>query len=111
MLKKYKDWSPTSHDTSGLAAGDKGEWLVAPCLLKRDSDALERANYTAQAKTMQSVNVGAESDTEEIRFGHWACGWFEVTLVRPGSPAAIEAQALANRLEIYPVLDEDLWSV
>lgn len=109
-MRRYREWAPTIWDRKGVAAQDKGDWFVAPCILTRDSDALERANYTAQAVALQRVNAGAVSDTEELRFRHWGPGWFEIVLVRPGSAAATVAQTLVDRLANYPCLDDDLWT-
>ena len=51
-----------------------------------------------------------DPDFEIHRFGHWACGWFEIMIVRPGSQCAKQAQAIESALAGYPVLDEDDFS-
>lgn len=45
-------------------------------------------------------------DYEVHRFGHWACGWLEIILVRPGTPCAQEAEECENALADYPVLND-----
>jgi hypothetical protein len=40
------------------------------------------------------------------RFGHWAVGWVEYLLVKPGTEAEAVAEKLLARLEDYPILDE-----
>jgi len=43
---------------------------------------------------------------EVHRFGHWACGWFEIILVRPGTNAAKKAEEIEARLVVCLFLDE-----
>jgi len=43
---------------------------------------------------------------EVHRFGHWACGWFEIILVRPDTNAAKTAEEIEAALADYPILDE-----
>lgn len=102
-MRTYREWSPTQYDRAGLNADDleRGAWLVLPTIRTRDSGTLERCNFDAALE-----QLGGESDTVEIhRFGHWACGWLEIVLVDPSRIA--DAQAIEDRLEDYPVLDED----
>jgi hypothetical protein len=47
---------------------------------------------------------------EVHRFGHWSPGWFEIILVRPGTAAAEVAVEIEERLEDYPLLDEEDFS-
>jgi hypothetical protein len=52
--------------------------------------------------------IGGESDDVVVlRFGHWANGWFEIALVKPGSKAEAIARDIEKGLEDYPVIDED----
>ena len=44
------------------------------------------------------------------RFGHWACGWFEVVLLRPGSPAFEEAERIEGALADYPILNDEAFN-
>ena len=107
-MQAYRDYRPTVFDVRGLAGESHGisEYLVAPVMRTRDSDALEESNF-AVALNM----LGGESgDVEVHRFGHWGPGWFEIILVRPGTSAAAIAADIEDRLEDYPVLDETDWS-
>ena len=45
-----------------------------------------------------------------LRFGHWACGWYEIVVVRPLSAAHAQACAIEEELERYPILDEEDFS-
>lgn len=80
-----------------------GDWLLIAGRT-RDSDALAESNFAAVLRTL-----GGESETVEVlRFHHWACGWVEEIAVHPSRRAEVEA--IAERLEDYPVLDEDDFS-
>ncbi len=80
-MQTYKDYRPTPHDTPGLNLDNRQGWLVHPCGTNRDADEIHR-------------------------FGHWACGWLEIILVRPGSKAEAEAQECEACLANYPILDD-----
>ena len=73
----------------------------------RDSDCLTRANFQAFL-TM----LGGESETViVVREGHWACGWIEwIAIDMKDEKAALQADNLLDRLEDYPILDENLFS-
>ncbi len=105
---RYADYRPTSSDSSGLGCEDRQDWLVAPCGTNRGAGALQRANWKAQKAILDAADTG--EDVEEHRFGHWACGWFDIVLVRPGSKAACEASALEGALEDYPIVSEEVFS-
>ena len=81
------------------------EWL---CLLtrSRDSDCLTESNWFSALR-----ELGGESDNVTIdHFGHWACGWWVSLSVRAGTPEHDIARKIADRLENYPVLDEEDFS-
>jgi hypothetical protein len=107
-MRPYREYAPTQFDTKGLHGDrlDRSGWLVGPCGRNRDSDCLQESNFHSLLKA-----IGGESvDVEVHRFGHWACGWFEIVLIRPGSEAESKAQAVSDALEDYPVVDEDDWA-
>lgn len=112
-LPRYDEWAPTGFDTAGKGLGstideDRAGWLVAPCILSRDSGPLERTNWETVTRSICDANAG--DDAEMLEFGHWACGWVAVWIVRPESPAAKVAQEWAERLTDYPVADEEALS-
>lgn len=99
--------NPSGWDSLDNYIGDipEPEWL---CLLtrSRDSDCLTESNWHCALQ-----ELGGESDNVSIeRFGHWACGWWEALSVRAGTPEHAKAKDIAERLEGYPVLDEDDFS-
>lgn len=101
-MQTYKEYSPTEFDSKGLNADehDISDFLV---LLgkNRDSDILTEVNFD---KALEML--GGESDTVQVhRFGHWACGWFELLLVHPSLKT--KAEAIQQKLDNYPILDED----
>ena len=68
----------------------------------RDSAALERSNFISALALL-----GGESETVEVhRFGHWACGWWEIIALKHGSAAFAIAETLEAELDDYPVVDE-----
>jgi hypothetical protein len=119
-MKTAREWKPTQFDsTTTLPDGTtRRDWFVAPCGLNRDSNALEETNWETQLAALidaDRASVGHRSDPavedfEVHHYGHWACGWFEIVLVRPGSKCAEVAAELENRLQGYPALNESLWT-
>lgn len=114
-LQRYAEFQPTGFDCKGLNSehighgeedSDRSAWFVAPCSITRDSGALERANWIEQENALDSIDPAGESH-ETHRFGHWACGWLEIVLVKPGTRTADRAAELAAALEDYPVLSDD----
>lgn len=112
-MQAYKTYQPTGFDAKGLNAdiAGIGEYLVV-LGRNRDSSLLAQSNWDEALRLL-----GGESDNEDgsgpvqvHRFGHWACGWFELLLVAPDSPQADIAQEIQDRLEQYPILDEDNYS-
>ena len=101
-MKRYGDWAPTQFDIKGLALEDQQDWLVCPCLRTRDSDCLEESNWAAQ-----DTAIPESDNCENHAFNHWGPGWFEIKIVRPGSPEETIARDLEASLENYPVLDEE----
>ncbi len=116
-MQQFKEFRPTPFDSAGLNAGDQGNWLI---LLghNRDSKIWEESNFDYAVKTLKAISPEAgeneegsiEGDWQIHRFGHWACGWLEILIVRPGSPAHDAAVKMRADLERYPLLDEDDFS-
>jgi len=72
----------------------------------RDSDSLTRSNFICALKAL-----GGESDDVQIhRFGHWACGWYEIIIVKHGTKAFEIAEQIEKDLEGYPVVNEEHFS-
>ncbi len=75
---------------------------MVPTGRNRDSGPLERSNFEHATAVL-----GDDDDVEIHRFGHWAVGWLEIILVRPGSEAAARAARIEERLGNHTVLDEE----
>lgn len=73
----------------------------------RDSDSLERSNFTAMLSAL-----GGETETViVVRESHWAVGWVEWIAVHESDATALQcADDVLERLKDYPVIDEDAWS-
>lgn len=100
-MQRYRDYKPTTFDQAGLVLDDRQDWIVVPCGRNRDSEVLDESNFAAALAIL-----GGESATCEVhRFGHWACGWFEIIIVAPERET--EVKAIADRLADYPLLNED----
>ncbi len=105
-MQTYSKFRPTSCDPAGLNLDDQQDWLVLPCSRNRDSGPLDESNFACTLKSL-----GGECDDVQVhRFGHWACGWFEIIIVRPDSAAATEAEEIETALSDYPVLDDSDYS-
>lgn len=78
------------------------QWLVV-MTRNRDSDILTESNWESALGML-----GGESDSVQVfRFGHWACGWWEALCVLENSPAQRMGEEIQERIEAYPVLDDD----
>jgi len=104
-MTRYKDYAPTPMDPAGLNLPDRQDWIVAPCSITRDSEALSRSNWEVMCRGLLELDPG-HNDHEIHRFGHWGPGWFEIVLVRPNTPASRNATEAMCSLSDYPILDE-----
>jgi hypothetical protein len=73
----------------------------------RDSDALTRSNFERGLAL-----IGGESETVQVvRERHWACGWVEwIGIHEDDAEAIAKAEAILEKLDGYPVLDDDHFS-
>lgn len=103
-MQQYKDYDPTGFDGKGCFLEDQQDWWVVPVGRNRDSEALAESNFAAALEIL-----GGESETVEVhRFGHWACGWFEIIIVHPDRLE--DAESIEKALSDYPVLDDQDFS-
>lgn len=114
--------------TRQLPNGDRiaaAGYILGGFGIHRDSDPLDESNFyvalrlIAEACGLEATDVtylGRPWEDGEpctapvgiVRFRHWAVGWIEELVVRIDHAAAITAAiALLDRLENYPILDED----
>jgi hypothetical protein len=101
-MQTYAEYQPTAFDGRGAFLPNRQNWLVV-IGRNRDSDHYTASNFDAALEML-----GGESRSVEVhRFGHWACGWLEIILVSPQSKKAAVARDIEERLQGYPLLDED----
>lgn len=105
MFTPYSQWAPSQLDTKGLNLADRQDWLVPNIGQNRDSGCLTTHNFAEFEKRLAEVDSKGVAH-EVHRFGHWACGWFEIILVQPNSAAHKAAQEMLEALEEYPILRE-----
>src|SRR5262245_34183472 len=89
-------------DPGFIYYGERQGWLIAATQAPDWGDTLERSNFRSMLRAL-----GGESDDVALEFAGGAIGSIDFVLVRPGSPAAVEAQRLTDKLADYPVIDED----
>lgn len=115
--KHLRDFAETKSFRAGMSKGgldsysnysghDLGSFVVS-LGQSRDADLLTKANFEAALEAF-----GGETDTVKVeRFGHWACGWFEIIVVDPRDRKALEtAYSLHKLLQNYPVIDDSKYS-
>ena len=100
-MYRYNELSPTKFDHKVHRLNDKQHWFVAPVIQMRDSGCLDESNWFSLLE-----RLGGLEDFSEESFGHWACGWFNIILVKPNTPAFNVANDAEKELEDYPILDE-----
>lgn len=73
----------------------------------RDSDCLERSNFRSIL-----AKLGGESETVlVVRDSHWAVGWVETLRIVETDEAALRtADAILEKLQDYPIVDEEDFS-
>jgi hypothetical protein len=73
----------------------------------RDSGILTNSNFNCAVEKLG----GEGTDVQIFRFGHWACGWFELLCINPANEVLTSA---ANDIETdladYPVLNDQDYS-
>lgn len=85
------------------------DWVFAPVGQSRDSDHLEASNFAQAVEMLEAVDT-EDGDFQVYRFGHFLVGWVESILVRPGSECEEVCEDIVERLENYPVLNEEDFS-
>lgn len=99
--------NPSGFDSASNYVGSiPDDKLLVLVTRNRDSDILTESNFECALE-----RLGGESDNVQvIRFGHWACGWWEALCVVEGSNKEALAQKMHKDLDGYPVLDENDFS-
>ena len=90
------------------------EYFVAPVTHHRDSDLLTESNWGAQLAILEPLHADVPTDPDEdgspvvVREMNPFTGWGEWLAIHQDNSAALEAaDKLAERLESYPILDEE----
>ena len=109
---EYGKYRPTAMDAKGLGLHDKQDWLVMDVMRTRDSELFATSNWEAAIAFLENRenkkrDEDGYDDFETHRFSHWGPGWFEIILVEPGTHAERIAKDIEEKLENYPLLDED----
>lgn len=105
-MKTLSEFKPSTYDSTGVGPNDRQDWSVAPVNRNRDTeDCIEVSNWRSFINAMPN-----EEDYEIHKFNHWACGWFEIILIRPGSECETVAAEIEKRLQDYAIIDESDWS-
>ena len=81
----------------------------------RDSDCLTRSNFQCGFERLKPLSTDLESEempsVQIVSENHWAVGWVEwIAIHESNAPAIAEAEAMLEKLENYPALNEDHWS-
>lgn len=106
-LDRWSPDGPTVFDSAANYSGaDLSACYVAPVSVNRDTgDPVTISNWRAVTAELEPLIEHEQSGIH--RFGHWACGWYELFLIHPSDSAALaRADELAARLADYPVADE-----
>jgi len=110
---KENSWQFQMNQSKGLdgwnnysGGMDKPDWVIVVSR-SRDSEIIDESNFECALD-----RLGRESkDVAVERFGHWACGWFELLLVNPKAKRKVKiAYDIFEELKAYPVLDESDYS-
>lgn len=101
--KNLKLWKRPTHY---IGVGWDG-YYSAPCSQHRESDHIDRSNWQAQLR-----QIGGETDDGEsvviVRENHFLVGWVEWLAIRSDASEALRiADGIADRLDSYPILDEN----
>jgi hypothetical protein len=108
-LQTYSDFQPSGFDVKGLGLADRQDWLVGPVTTNRDAGCLQRSNWEVVTEDIAKADPDG-TDHEKHSFNHWACGWFEIVIVRPGSKAHECAAKWECALSDYPVASDHHFS-
>ncbi len=108
-MQRYSEFRPTNFDKRGINLPDRRNWLVIPVAHSRDSDTLAESNFRVTEQLLGKLDPEG-GDHEIHRFGHWACGWFEIILVKPNTDCAAEGAIIEGLLADHPILNESDYS-
>lgn len=110
LMQAYSEHQPTGFDAKGAFLPDQQDWLLVPVSRTRDTGDHEYSlsNFLIVEAELDKIDP-ERTDHEVASFNHWGPGWYEIILVRPGTPCQVYGDTIEARLEDYPVLDEEDW--
>jgi len=105
-LERWNPQDPAFGGSGNYAGADLSAFYVAPVGVNRDTaDSVTLSNWRVIGAELEKVAQHDESGV--ARFGHWACGWYELWLIHESDAAALEcADRWAAELADYPIADE-----
>ena len=81
------------------------DWITSTEIqINRDSDELTESNWQVFIDGLEKTN---SEDWRILRFGHFACGYYEIVILKPNSESYDFYIQCLESLENYPVLDEE----
>lgn len=109
-LDRWSVDGPTGFDSAANYSGtDLSAFYQAPVALTRDADTLATSNW--EVITESILDCATSENTEILRMGHWACGWYEILVIDASDSEALEcADRWACSMADYPVASEEHWS-
>jgi len=108
-MTQLKNWNPSNWDSRSNYMGTKefDEYYVVYCKTRDSNSILCDSNWEILCKELHAEE---NNGVEIVRFGHWACGHYDLLLVSPDSKMLNKAQEFCDSLESYPILNEDHYS-
>jgi hypothetical protein len=92
-MQRFAEFAPTMLDPQGAFIENREDWLVVPVMDQRNASAQQSRRFASVLRQLG----GESTDVEVYRLGHWLIGWFEILLVRPGTPAETKALRIEAR--------------
>ena len=94
--------------------GVTGDWEII-VTKTRDANVLDRANWDAALDRLtptgpDTIGLLNRDDWTVETSAHWAVGYIEFIVARPGTQAAYLGACIREELADYPVLDDELHS-
>jgi len=84
-MEPYCKFRPTQLD-SHIPLEDREDWLVAPLIVTRDTEDKRVLNNWDRTRGKLKI-LDPKGEAHEVhRFRHWGPGWYEIILVKPGTP-------------------------
>lgn len=119
-IKRWTSADPATGQKGNYGGGDWSEYYVV-LIQNRDSDTIERSNFTSAKKQLEELSGDPEAKQVEetlnldtplvttMSTNHWAVGWVEWLLIHEKAPDSIlqEADSIAEHISEHSILDEN----